>query len=243
MPRGMRLGLGHAHGRVAFDPRSLPNLWLWTPPDQATSFVSSSGKISQWNDFSGNGRNLVQATGTKQPTLTSDAKGNYALFTAASAIVLATAAAFPGTPYTYYVVAFTSAQVATLQGLVDAGSGGSPSDSVFIAGNSLVLEQSNNGGTNVITLASVPTATNLIISASSDGSNNGALFYSPNQSTSGAIGASNPLSVFNVGNLNGLSDGWGGGIREVLVYTANHTAAQQAAVRAGLGAKYGIATS
>jgi hypothetical protein len=40
----------------------------WWKADDAASITSSSGAVSQWNDKSGNGNNLVQSTGTAKPT-------------------------------------------------------------------------------------------------------------------------------------------------------------------------------
>lgn len=56
-------------GRV--DPRSLPQLWAWFDASQVNGFFAAQpaadAAIAQWNDLSGNGRHLVQATGANQP--------------------------------------------------------------------------------------------------------------------------------------------------------------------------------
>jgi hypothetical protein len=41
---------------------------LWLDAADTTTITESSGSVSQWNDKSGNGRNLTQATGANQPT-------------------------------------------------------------------------------------------------------------------------------------------------------------------------------
>lgn len=66
--RGLTLGdpalLGAASG---FSPLSLsPALWL--DASDAATITSSGGLVSSWADKSGNGRNLVQAVSTAQPT-------------------------------------------------------------------------------------------------------------------------------------------------------------------------------
>ena len=48
-------------------PAGLPNLHSWYDAADATTIISSSGKVSQWNDKSGNSRNLTQGTGANQP--------------------------------------------------------------------------------------------------------------------------------------------------------------------------------
>lgn len=51
---------------VPFSPLDLtPQLWL--DADDASTITSSSGNVSQWNDKSGNGYHVTQATGTAQP--------------------------------------------------------------------------------------------------------------------------------------------------------------------------------
>jgi hypothetical protein len=52
---------------VSFNPRSLsPAIWL-DASDTAT-ITESGGAVSQWDDKSGNGYHLTQATGTSQPS-------------------------------------------------------------------------------------------------------------------------------------------------------------------------------
>lgn len=66
--RGLTLGDPALLGGLGFNPLSLsPALWL---DASDTSTITSSGspaKVSQWNDKSGNGRNVTQPTGTAQP--------------------------------------------------------------------------------------------------------------------------------------------------------------------------------
>ena len=52
-----------------FDPRSIPNLTGWFDARDTSSYTQSSGQISQWNDKSGSGNHLTQATANNRPTL------------------------------------------------------------------------------------------------------------------------------------------------------------------------------
>jgi PKD repeat protein len=52
-----------------FSPSSIADLRLWLRADAGV--VQSAGVVSQWNDQSGNGFNLTQATTTNRPTLVS----------------------------------------------------------------------------------------------------------------------------------------------------------------------------
>jgi hypothetical protein len=50
-----------------FNPADLsPALWL--DASDTSTITESSGAVSQWNDKSGNGRNVTQATGVRQPS-------------------------------------------------------------------------------------------------------------------------------------------------------------------------------
>jgi hypothetical protein len=66
----MKIGImaSQISGHLTFQPSSITGLKAWYDPSDTTSITSSSGKVSQINDKSGNGYNLVQATSANQPT-------------------------------------------------------------------------------------------------------------------------------------------------------------------------------
>jgi hypothetical protein len=49
---------------------------LWLDAADATTVISSGGRISQWSDKSGNSRNATQATGAQQPKITAAAQNS-----------------------------------------------------------------------------------------------------------------------------------------------------------------------
>ena len=51
-----------------FSPSSFSTLSLWLDAADATTFTTSGGVISQWNDKSGRGYNVTQGTSSNQPT-------------------------------------------------------------------------------------------------------------------------------------------------------------------------------
>ncbi|PCJ57538.1 MAG: hypothetical protein COA65_09500, partial [Rhodospirillaceae bacterium] len=53
-------------GAATFSPASIPGLKLWLAGNRSP-FTLNSGKVSQWNDISGNANHAAQATATKQP--------------------------------------------------------------------------------------------------------------------------------------------------------------------------------
>lgn len=63
------IGLSAADvGGGGFSPTDINGITLWLDADDATTITESAGEVSQWDDKSGNGFDVVQATGTSQPT-------------------------------------------------------------------------------------------------------------------------------------------------------------------------------
>lgn len=52
---------------ITCDPATYGTVSAWYDASDTSSITSSSGAVSQWNDKSGNGRNLTQGTGGSQP--------------------------------------------------------------------------------------------------------------------------------------------------------------------------------
>jgi methionine-rich copper-binding protein CopC/lysophospholipase L1-like esterase len=64
----------------AWTPAELPNKALWLDAADAASVVLSGSTVSQWNDKSGNGRNVAQANATYKPNYaTASLNGNPAI--------------------------------------------------------------------------------------------------------------------------------------------------------------------
>jgi len=56
---------------ASFSPTDLSNLALWLDAGDSSTITESGGAVSQWDDKSGNARNISQGTGANQPTYTS----------------------------------------------------------------------------------------------------------------------------------------------------------------------------
>jgi hypothetical protein len=70
MPRAIGIGIGVNFGGRAlpgFSPSNL-NPALWLDASDTSTITASSGSVSQWDDKSGNGYNVTQATAANQPT-------------------------------------------------------------------------------------------------------------------------------------------------------------------------------
>jgi hypothetical protein len=70
---------------AVFSPPSIAGCQLWLDAADASSVITSAGKVSQWNDKSGNGRNATQGTSSQQPTYSNTSVS----FTKANSNVLA----------------------------------------------------------------------------------------------------------------------------------------------------------
>ena len=53
---------------LVFNPTSISGCLLWVDANDEDTITHTSGKVSQWNDKSGNNHHLTQSTGTYQPT-------------------------------------------------------------------------------------------------------------------------------------------------------------------------------
>ena len=58
-----------------FSPPQIPGLQTWKSARETDTITETSGDVSQWDDQSVEGNNVVQATGANQPT-TSSVNGN-----------------------------------------------------------------------------------------------------------------------------------------------------------------------
>jgi hypothetical protein len=56
-----------ASGGEGWTPADLSDLFAWFDADNSGSIVQSGGRVSRWDDLSGNGRNVGQADGAYQP--------------------------------------------------------------------------------------------------------------------------------------------------------------------------------
>jgi hypothetical protein len=105
------LGLGFAHGRKAFTPRSIASLALWLDSLDPSTIHAAGGAVSQWNDKSGNGRNAVQASSSQQPVYN---MGNGLTFDGVDDTLTYDGTFLAGSRYTIFVVE-KSASVAGMQ--------------------------------------------------------------------------------------------------------------------------------
>ena len=73
MPMSPRLLRPRATG---FNPKTVTGLYAWYDAADASTITLNGSTVSQWNDKSGNGRNLVQSTALNQPGYVSSGINN-----------------------------------------------------------------------------------------------------------------------------------------------------------------------
>lgn len=58
----------YVYASTAFSPTDIANIKLWLDASDTSTITSSSGKVSQWDDKSGNAHHVTQGVGALQPT-------------------------------------------------------------------------------------------------------------------------------------------------------------------------------
>lgn len=233
---GLALAFGTALGPGPFLPDGLANLAGWWRSDQGITIATG---VSQWNDISGAGNNLVQATGAQQPSYTasdSNYNGQPTLgFTAGSSTRMAAAGVNIAQPATWYVVG----QALTATG----GFTDSTAHAMSIFQDATATFLGLYAGTAISASSGAQTRVPSVMCGVFNGA---ASFGYVNSSSSPVLsnvnpGASqcNPLTIGGTTFTNPIT----GKIAEIIVYTGAHTSAQIAQVFAYLGARYGIAAS
>ena len=213
-----------------FLPTQIPNLLGWYDATDESTLVEVSGRYSDWLDKSGNGNDLVQATGADQPIY--DAATNSITFDGASQFLKAVGFTL-NQPETIY---FVGRQI------------GYTSPDVLYDGNT-----STSGR-----LAQTGVSPALKISAGAQSAGNGDLAVGADGVVAVVFnGASSSLSVndgtkttgnYGAANMSGFTLGARGDdsnfsniiVYEVAIYSAAHSAAEQSAVIAGLMNKHSI---
>lgn len=230
MPRGQRLGLGHARRGALLVPPST-NLTAWYRADSYT--------LGSWPDGSGNGHTATQGTGSAKPTLNASdaAYGGQptVAFLASSSQCLNTASWSLAQPDTVYVVGestganglqqeFYDNINASLQHAIYIPSGG---DWSAFDGSGLVSTNTTRGSAQAFCVVSNGASSAFYINSSAAAV------------ASGAIGANTITGGICLGGFDSSSNFLSGKIAELLIYSGAHTAAQVSAVFKYLAARYG----
>ena len=230
---GRRPGRGASSG-IVWTPRAITGLKLWLRADLGVTIGTG---VSAWADQSGNGNNVTQGTGSKQPTFNAtDAAFNNKTtlsFAAASAQCLqGTFGVSVAVPYTLFIV-----------GSVDRAYARSWFDGSTVGGRAEAytdgVSDKMYAGTAFISAADVSTSPRVMTYEMNGASSN--IYISSNTSAVTGDPGSNTLAGATIGAaFDQLSDALNGKLAEVVLYGALLNATQQAQVRAYLGSRYGV---
>jgi hypothetical protein len=232
---------GTSLGGGAFNPTQISTLLAWYRSDLGITLNGST--VSGWADQSGNGHNVTQATGTKQPTYaTSDASYNgypSLTFVQASSQNLASSTFTAiAQPLTYiFVGKLTAAPTNTCQ-LCD-GSVQRPIMYVS-SGSTTVLNLQEVGGAAFSGTAS-PVLTTPFVAAGLFNGASSAIFQN-NSQTALASGTTGTNGVDQIQLSSNSTQAWNGSFTEVLVYQ-NLSSSDRQRLFVYLGTRYNISTS
>lgn len=240
---------------ASFTPLSINGCSLWLDAIDRSSLTLSGTTVSQWNDKSGSGLNVTQATGSLQPTYNSASLNNLPSirFTAVSGssfqeLTTATTNLFNSISNLTYFVVFNLLSASTppnpspfsiqnkvsfyLSGLNNAG--GFPGTNVWTYnGSSFVANQNTSITYNQSQQTCLSLAT-----GSQQFFTNGVL--GGPQNTPFAFGSGTSL-VLRIGYSGyNTNDGFNGFISEVLVYTQALTTSQRQQIEGYLAWKWGL---
>ncbi len=220
-----RLHLGiHAYGGTTVSARDTADsvISALTPAAwyrNATGVTSAGGFASQWDDYSGNTRHLVQATGTNQPAysagvFTFDGADNYIKTSAFTAVT---------SPYTLYAV--LEQQTWTLNDILI---GLNSADTVFFRQSATtpdcyMFAASSGAATSLITVGSRHIVCIVVNGAS------GSVRVNNNAKSASSAGT-NSMNQICLGSINGATFPANVSFEEVVAFSGAHSDANQSDV-------------
>lgn len=210
----------------------LPSSNLWADWDAALGITHSSNRVSQWNDQSGNGRHIAQATSGQQPLWNGTDSINFQ----GSRIDALTIATTIAQQFTFYFVAqanIISNGDAAFMAVDSLGN-------VFIvvsrtAGVNNLQAYGNSFGSTIISSATVNNSTYYMFKAKYNGGSPNSSVTVNTTTTTGDLGTSTTGSPLTIGYVGSNTTSWD--VKRILVYQGPH---DEAGVATFLTATYGV---
>jgi hypothetical protein len=208
---------------------------LWLKADAGV--VSSSGKVSQWLDQSGNGRNASMATASRQPSFVSGAlNGKPVLrFNGAQSMYLDTFAS--PTTFTVFIVGKNSNPSESFSMILGPG-GNAPNNQMRWEGGSRALFVGTGNNLPVITSSIGNTRVFHALSTRYDGGTM-TVYRDGNATSSHSFSTSGPWTLASVGSYYS-SYYMQGDLAEVLIYARALSEAERGSVNSYLRSKYNL---
>jgi len=207
--------------RGGFLPSDVAALICWYDASDLATITESSGDVSQWDDKSGEGNHLVQATGVNQPTTGADTQNGKNVITFNDASEYLHVDSFVGgslsQPNTIFITLLPDSDTAALHTYIDGDTSGQRQliDQLTTTGNYRIFA-GNSTPSSTVRNTSFTQLTAVFNGASSSLRENASEIHTGN------VG-SNPVDGINV-NAN-VNEALGGTIRvgEILIYDAEIT--------------------
>ena len=201
---------------------------LWQDSARTTRVTADADPVGAWDDLSGNGNNVIQATAGSRPTFKQNIQGGKPIirFDAVDDFLGGDPSDF--TPTTIYAVVQTASSA--LGRVVDGGSG---NDGILVQSS---LYAARFGSASNRTIADVGAAFHVL------GAVSGApalTIYDGVETSTGNTEAFASFSVFKVGAFSAGTQPFAGDIAALLIYTGTQTAYQRAAISAYLKQRWG----
>jgi len=214
-------------------PKSLSGLVFWLDADAPSTITQSTG-VSQWNDKSGSNNNVVQATGSRQPSYVQNILNGKPVvrFTAASSQTMTTSTNFASPVSVIYVARQTGNYARILSGLTNNWLLG------FWGG---CHQQAYHEGWLTSSCGSGPPGsdTNWYIQSTVETGALSTYFENGTQIVSNANGVVGPNGLSLVGHL-GSSEFSNADIAEVVIYNRALSDAERQKVEGYLAQKWGL---
>jgi hypothetical protein len=202
---------------------------LWLDASDTSTIVETSGSVSEWQDKSGNGNDLVQATSSLQPTTGTRTLNGLNVIDFIPNDVISAASFNISQPITLFAVATLDTSGATPQFLVNGSS------TAFQAFNQTARLYS---GTNLQGSTPLALSTGLLFRYTAN-STSSSIYVDGSLDVSGDAGTSG-MTVLDVGNQAATGRQWDGTVAEMAVFDRVLSDAEIAQMEAYLADKWGI---
>lgn len=222
---------------AAFTPPDIAGLGFWYDASDLATITESGGAVSQWDDKSGNGRHLLQGTGSAQPTTGSRTQNglNVIDFDGASDFMDTSATFDYGHQWTVFLVV-----------LSDDGADGTAQS--LVRGNSstqrgVVTKQTTNvwrmnSGANLD--RGTPNTSPVLLTCRFNGAGSSLRINGVQSGATGDAGNNTALDDFRVGANQTPANFWDGWMGELIGYAAALSSDDMGTVESHLQVKWGL---
>jgi len=241
---GIQSSLPVTHPYYQFKPTSITGCTLWLDATDNTTITQASSVVSQWNDKSGTGNNMTQATSGSRPVLSNLSNGMQALNFASGKFMSNTTISFP-TNYSVFIVGYvgsTTTWARLLNGTTSSDAylflGSGPSGvnfSTFVGNGTTWNDTNDNTPTNANTSLCLMEMTN-------NNTTTGLLPYFNGTALTAKNGSTVTFTGLCLGSIN-TGQPWNGYICEVLVFNSVLSTTNRQNVEGYLANKWGIQSS